>query len=239
MGVQPPAQVVFEQPVEELDVLGQGRGQLVARAVVIGHGDRAHELAVVEGVFDLRAGQGAQVRVLDLLPQAEEIGHGLDQPGGLGAEDHAQLADGLSSAAVQLHLILDRGAVLVFQRALERHGEAVGREEGHQIPRRAHQLLDGGEHIVDPPLRRGVVHVLGQDLVDEVGAVGAHAVGQRVHLPHDLVVEHQAVQCLFHSSHLFPNGAARTAPLCFLWSQYNAGLQLCQVLNINLYANYI
>ena len=210
--VQPPAQVVLEQSVEKLDVLGQGRGELLARAVVVGHGDAAHEFAVIQGVVDLRAGGGPEVRVLDLLPEAEELGHGLDEPGGLRAEDHAQLADGLSPAAVQLHLVLDRGAVLVLQRAFERHGKAVRREEGHQIARGAHQLLDGGEHVVDAALGRGIVHILGQDLVDEVGAVGAHAVGQRVHLPHDLVVEHQAVEGLFHSGSSFRKRGRHEAP---------------------------
>ena len=208
VGVQPSAQIALHQLVKELDILGQGTGQLLGRAVPVGHRDAAQELAVIQGVFDPRPGEGGQVGILDPLPQAEEGRHGLDQRGGLSAEHHRELADGLLPAAVELHLIFYRGPVFVFQRALQRHGEGVGREEGHQLPGGAEQLLDGGEHVVDAPLRGGVAHVLGQDLIDEAGAVGANPVGHGVHLPDHLVVEHQAVQGLFHrrSSLSFSHG---------------------------------
>ena len=212
MGVVAAGEVALHQPVEELDILGDRPGQLLGRAVPIRDGHAPQELAVIEGVLDPRPGGGIKVRVLDPLPEAEKLRHGLDQGGRLGAEHHRQLPDGLPPAAVELHLVFHRGAVFVFQRAFQRHGEAVRRKEGHQLPAGAQELLDGGEHVVDAPLRRGVAHVLRQDLVDEAGAVGAHPVGHGVHLPHDLVVEHQAVQCLFHRNSFLSRGAASRSP---------------------------
>ena len=198
MGVEASAEVALHQPVKELDVLGEGPGQLLGAAVPIRHGDGAEELPVIEGVVDPRSGDRRQVGVLDPLPQAEELGHGLDQAHGLGPKQHRQLPDGLLPAAVELHLVFYRGPVFVFQGAFQRHAGGIGRKEGHQVPAGTQQLLDGAQHIVDPPLRRGVAHIFRQDLVDKAGAVGTHSVGHGVHLPHHLVVQHQTVQCLFH-----------------------------------------
>ena len=191
--VEPAGEMILHESVKERDILRERRGKLLRGAVLIRRGKAPDKFAVVEGVAVLRARAGGEVQVLDVLPQPEKLRHGVDERRGLGAEHHRKLADVLSSAAVQLHLVLDGGAVFVLQRAFERHGKAVGREKRHQLARGPHQLVDGGENIVYPPLRRGVVHILREDLVDEVRAVGPHAVGQRVDLAHNLVVEHQAV----------------------------------------------
>ena len=201
LGVQPPGEIVLHELVEELDILRDRAGQLLGRAVAVGRAEAADELAVVESVADLHARRRGEVQILDALPEAEEVRHRADQRRALGAEDDAQLADRILAAAIQLDLVLDGRAVLVLQRAFQRHRQAVGREEGHQLPRGGHELFDGAEHVVDAPLGRGVVHVLGQNLVDEVRAVGAQRVSQGVDLPHDLVVEHQAVECFFHGKH--------------------------------------
>ena len=196
--VKPPAEIALHELVEELDVLGQRLRQLLGGAVDVGHRDAAHELAVVERVAHGRVEPRREVRVLDALPEAEEAGHRLNERGGLGAEDDGQLADGVAARAVQLDLVLDGRAVFVFERALQRHAVGVRREEGHEVARWRHELLDRGEDVVDAAFGSGVVDVLGEDLVDEVGAVGAHTVRQRVDLAHDLVVQHQAVKCFFH-----------------------------------------
>ena len=57
MRVELPGKVGFHQPVEELDVLRQRRGELIGRAVLIGRCDRADEFAVIERVVDTRAGE--------------------------------------------------------------------------------------------------------------------------------------------------------------------------------------
>ena len=77
--VEAAGEIVFHQLVKELDVLGERRSQLISRAVAVRRGDAAHELAVVQGVFDARAGERIEVRVLDLLPEPEELRHALDQ----------------------------------------------------------------------------------------------------------------------------------------------------------------
>ena len=58
--------------------------------------------------------------------------------------------------------------------------------------------IHGGEYIVDPALRGGVVHILRQDLVDQARAVGAHGVSQGVYLTNDFFIQHEAVQRFFH-----------------------------------------
>ena len=65
MRVELPGKVGFHQPVEELDVLRQRRGELIGRAVLIGRCDRADEFAVMERVVDTRAGERLEVRVRD------------------------------------------------------------------------------------------------------------------------------------------------------------------------------
>ena len=190
MVVETSGEVGLHQLIEELDVFRQGGGELVRGAVPVGRGDGADKLPVVQGVVDLRPGERFQMCVLNALPEAEEFGHRLDQRHGLGAEYDRELPDGLLRPAVKLHLVLDGGTVLVLQRAFERHRQAVRREEGHQLPRGLHQRVDRGEHVVDPPLRRGIIDVLGEDLIDQRRAVRARAVGQTVNLAHDLVVEH-------------------------------------------------
>ena len=188
MGAVSVGQIAFEKFVKQSDVIGQCRGQLLGGAVLAGGGDAAHELAVVEGIVDGGAGKGLEMGVLQLLPQAEELGHALDKGHGLGAEQHRQLPYAVSCAPVQLHLIFHRGPVFILQGALQGHGIGIGGEEGHQVPGGGHQLLNGGEDLIDPLLGGGVVHILRQDLIYKIGAVGAHPVGQGVHFPHYFVV---------------------------------------------------
>ena len=78
--------------------------------------ERAHELPVVQGILRLHTGQ---VRILDLLPEAEKLRHALQQRRRLGAEDHGQLTEPLLLVAVERDLVLDRRAVLIFEAALE------------------------------------------------------------------------------------------------------------------------
>ena len=47
MRVELPGKVGFHQPVEELDVLRQRRGELIGRAVLIGRCDRADEFCLL------------------------------------------------------------------------------------------------------------------------------------------------------------------------------------------------
>ena len=104
MRVELPGKVGFHQPVEELDVLRQRRSEFIGRAVLIGRGNRADELAVIESIVDARAGERLEVRVLDLLPETEEGRHRGDERRRLRAEYHRQLADGLVMPAIQLDI---------------------------------------------------------------------------------------------------------------------------------------
>ena len=186
-----PGEVCLHEPVKQLHVVRDRAGNLLARVVVIGRQrERAHELAVVQRVIRLHAGQ---VRVLDLLPEAEKLRHALQQLRRLGAEDDGQLAEPLLLVAVERDLVLDRRAVLVLQAALERHARRVRREKRHQVARRRDELLDLVEDVLDAALRRHDRGIVGKDLIDECRAVRAHAVGHAVDLAHDLLVEHEAV----------------------------------------------
>ncbi len=186
-----PGEVCLHEPVEQLHVVRDRAGNLLARVVVIRRErERAHELAVVQCVIRLYAGQ---VRVLDLLPEAEKLRHALQQLRRLGAEDDGQLAEPLLLVAVERDLVLDRRAVLVLQAALERHARRVRREKRHQVARRRDELLDLVENVLDAALRRHDRGIVGKDLIDECRAVRAHAVSHAVDLAHDLLVEHEAV----------------------------------------------
>ena len=121
MPVVPAAEVAFHQLVKERDVLADGSGQLLGAAIPVGRGDTAHELAVIQRVIDVRAGERQQKAALDVLPQAEERGHSGDERAGLCAEDDRQRANGLTLAGGEGDLVLHRGAVFVLKRALERH----------------------------------------------------------------------------------------------------------------------
>ena len=186
-----PGKVCLHEPVKQLHVVRDRAGNLLARVVVIRRErERAHELAVVQCVIRLYAGQ---VRVLDLLPEAEKLRHALQQRGRLGAEDHGQLAEPLLLVAVERDLILDRRAVLIFEAALEGHTRRMRGEKRHKVTRRGDELLDLMENTLDAALRRHDRGVVGEDLVDQRRAVRAHAVGHAVDLAHDLFVEHEAV----------------------------------------------
>ena len=137
------------------------------------------------------------MRIFDTLPEPEKLRHRADERFGLRAEEHRQLADGVFVAAVQLQLILDRRAVFILQRAFERHRAAVRREKRHKLARGADELLERGENVVDAALRRRIVHIFGEDLIDEIRPARPQPVRERVHLADDLLVEHQTVQCLF------------------------------------------
>ena len=186
-----PGEVGLHEPVEQLHVVRNRAGNLLARVVVVRRErERAHKLAVVQRVIRFHAGQ---VRVLDLLPEAEKLRHALQQLRRLGAEDDGQFAEPLLLVAVERDLVLDRRAVLVLEAALERHARRVRREKRHQVARRRDELLDLVENILDAALRRHDRGVVGKDLVDECRTVRAHAVGHAVDLAHDLLVEHEAV----------------------------------------------
>ena len=141
------------------------------------------------------------MHVLDLLPQPEKLRHRLQQRRRLRAENDRQLAERVRRVVQQRHLVFHRRPVLVFETALERHRHRVRHEKRHQLARRRHHLLDRVENALDAPLRRDDRGVVREDLVDERGAVRAHLMRQRVDLAHDLLVEHQTVQCFFHAVH--------------------------------------
>ena len=184
-------EVRLHEPVEQLHVVRDRAGDLLARVVVIRRQrERAHELSVVQGILRLHTGQ---VRILDLLPEAEKLRHALQQRRRLGAEDHGQLTEPLLLVAVERDLILDRRAVLIFEAALEGHTRRMRGEKRHKVTRRGDELLDLMENTLDAALRRHDRGIVGEDLVDQRRAVRAHAVGHAVDLAHDLFVEHEAV----------------------------------------------
>ena len=186
-----PGEVGLHEPVEQLHVVRNRAGDLLTRVVVVRRErERAHKLAVVQRVIRLHAGQ---VRILDLLPEAEKLRHALQQLRRLGAENNGQFAEALLLVAVERDLVLDRRAVLVLEAAFERHARRVRREKRHQVARRCDELLDLVENILDAALRRHDRGVVGKNLVDECRTVRAHAVGHAVDLAHDLLVEHEAV----------------------------------------------
>ena len=193
MGIDPAAEPCLHEFVEELDIFRKGGGQLIGRAVVIGRSDATGEAPVVERIVLTAPGQRSEMSVFYALPETEKLGHGRDEGGGLGSEDDGQLADRLFFTAVELNLIFHRGAIFIFKRALKRHTEAVGGEEGNQLRAGTDEPLHGGENVVNAALGRCIVYVFGENLIDQRRTIRPQTVSQQVNFPDDFVVEHQAV----------------------------------------------
>ena len=117
------------------------------------------------------------------------------------AEDHGQPARGFMGSAEHLQLVFYGGPVFIGQGAFHGHGQLMGIDEGHDAGELlVHQAFDLAEHGADTHFRRSDRQELGQDLVHQIGTVGALFGGQPVHPFHQLVQKHQAVQTFMHGT---------------------------------------
>ena len=85
----------------------------------------------------------------------------------------------------------------------------------NKLPVAQQQRFHLPEYIADAALRRYQIHMLGEDLVDEIGTVRPIAVGHCVDLTNHIVGEHQTVQRFFHR---FVTSLSVYHPICNLSS---------------------